>query len=36
MGKELYGHSAGMDPEQGSALTAFDPGDRQVGFLGGE
>jgi formate dehydrogenase (coenzyme F420) beta subunit len=36
MCKELYGCSAGMDPEETPAIAAFNTGDREVGFLGGE
>jgi len=35
-GREWYGHSAGLDAEAPSALTAFGPGDPESGFLGGE
>jgi len=36
MGKDLYGHSAGLAADGPSALTAFDPNDPESGFLGGE
>ncbi len=34
--KELYGYSAGMDTGEIPLIAAFDTGDREVGFLGGE
>lgn len=34
--RELYGYSAGMDPAETPAIAAFDFGDREVGFVGGE
>ncbi|MGE5614354.1 MAG: hypothetical protein ACM3XR_08105 [Bacillota bacterium] len=34
--RELYGYSAGMDPDETPALANFSEKDREVGFLGGE
>lgn len=34
--KELYGYSAGMDPDETPALADFSENDSEVGFLGGE
>lgn len=36
MCSDLYGYNAGMDPDETPALAAFNPGDREVGFIGGE
>jgi coenzyme F420-reducing hydrogenase delta subunit/ferredoxin len=33
---EIYGYSAGMNLEEAPALAAFEAGDREIGFLGGE
>ncbi len=34
--KELYGYTAGMDPNEPSVLSAYKTDDKEVGFLGGE
>lgn len=36
MCNELYGYTAGMDPNEAPAIAAFNAGDREIGFLGGE
>lgn len=34
--EELYGYSAGMNPDEIPAMAVFNQNDREVGFLGGE
>jgi formate dehydrogenase subunit beta len=34
--EELYGYVPGTDPDVKQAMLAFDPDDREVGFLGGD
>jgi formate dehydrogenase (coenzyme F420) beta subunit len=35
MCKELYGYTAGMDPDETPALAVYTTDDREIGFLGG-
>ena len=36
MCKELYGNTAGLNPDEPSALSSFKQDDKEVGFMGGE